>query len=281
MTGLTLPAGVVRRDVDVPAGPLAVIEARPPGGSTGTVLLVPGYTGSKEDFRLVLPALAGHGWRAVAVDQRGQHESPGTGDASAYTVDVLGREIVQLTEALGDGPVHLVGHSFGGLVTRAAVLHEPGRFRSHVLMGSGPAGLSGPRREVLRMLRPVLEQGGLAGVWAAMEALAAADPRAGEATVDARDFQRARLMGGSATALLAMGDALLDEPDRVGELAGAGVPTLVLYGETDDAWLPAVQAEMAARLGAPTVVVAGSVHSPAAEQPDATAAALVAFFSGR
>ena len=43
-----------------------------------------------------------------------------------------------------------------------------------------------------------------------------------------------------------MADAMLGEPDRVPELAAAGVPILVAHGEADDAWLPHVQADMAA-----------------------------------
>ena len=43
-----------------------------------------------------------------------------------------------------------------------------------------------------------------------------------------------------------MADAMLDEPDRVAELAAVGLPLLVAHGEADDAWLPHVQADMAA-----------------------------------
>ena len=53
----------------------------------------------------------------------------------------------------------------------------------------------------------------------------------------------------------------------------------VMYGEADDAWSPAQQQEMAARLGCPVVVVPGSVHSPAAENPDFTADALRRFLA--
>jgi pimeloyl-ACP methyl ester carboxylesterase len=79
-----------------------------------------------------------------------------------------------------------------------------------------------------------------------------------------------------------MGDALVSEPDRVEELASlAGkvdLPLLVVYGEADDAWLPHLQDEMARRLGAGVVVVPGSVHSPAAENPAFTADTLIRFF---
>jgi pimeloyl-ACP methyl ester carboxylesterase len=51
-----------------------------------------------------------------------------------------------------------------------------------------------------------------------------------------------------------------------------------MYGEADDAWSPAQQAEMAVRLACPVVVVPDAVHSPAAENPGVTAKALVEFF---
>ena len=263
---IELPDGVVRRDVEIPGGPLALLEAGRP--DRGTVLLVPGFTGSKEDFRFVLPLLAAAGYRAVSIDQRGQYQSAGPDDPAAYAVEALGGDVLAVARTLG--PVHVVGHSFGGLVSRAAVLLDPSAFRSHVLMGSGPAGLTGQRAEVMALLRPVVERGGLPAVWEAMEALAASDLERVEVVVDAQDFQRARLLGGSE-------DALLAEPDRVDELAATRVSTLVLFGESDDAWLPDLQAEMADRLGAEVVIVTEAGHSPAAEQPQATADALLAW----
>ena len=71
---LPLPAGVVRHRLDVRGGPLAILDARPDEWQRGTVLMVPGFTGSKEDFRFLLAPLAEQGWRVVAVDQRGQYE---------------------------------------------------------------------------------------------------------------------------------------------------------------------------------------------------------------
>jgi pimeloyl-ACP methyl ester carboxylesterase len=75
-----------------------------------------------------------------------------------------------------------------------------------------------------------------------------------------------------------MGDQLLAERDRVDELRATGRPVLDAYGERDDAWPPSVQADMAGRLAARHVVIAGAAHSPSVEAPRATADALTAFW---
>jgi pimeloyl-ACP methyl ester carboxylesterase len=269
-----LPEGVARTTVDIPGGPLAVLDAG--SSDRGTVLLVPGFTGSKEDFRLLVKPLADAGYHAVAIDQRGQHESAGPDDESAYTTEVLGADLLQVVKVLGDGPVHLVGHSFGGLVGRAAVLHDPSSFRSFVLMDSGPSALGGARAEVLPFLRAVLLDGGVEAVWEASLQLPP-HPEKPAVTAEVQEFLRARMLGNTAAGLLGTATALTSEPDRVEELRATGVPCLVLYGEKDDAWTPAQQDEMAARLGCEVVVVDGAWHSPAVEQPDATLAAVLGF----
>src|SRR3954465_13990004 len=160
------------------AGPLAALDT---GGEAvrGTALLVAGYTGSKEDFAPVLAPLADAGYRVVAIDQRGQYESPRPGDPSASSVEELGADVLAVARILrgetGD-PLHLLGHSFGGLVTRAAVLAEPGTFSSFTLLGSGPSALTGGRAELLDHLGPLLDAGGVQLVHETLEQVAMPDP---------------------------------------------------------------------------------------------------------
>jgi pimeloyl-ACP methyl ester carboxylesterase len=62
-------------------------------------------------------------------------------------------------------------------------------------------------------------------------------------------------------------------------LAAVRLPKLVLSGEVDYAWpVPSLDA-MADRLRAERVVIKGAEHSPNAERPAETAAALLAFWS--
>ena len=271
-----LPRGARRTTYDVPGGALVGVELAPEE-LRGTVLLVPGLTGSKEDLVAVMPDLAAAGWRTVALDLRGQHESVGPDDPAAYTVEALAGDVLAVADLLGT-PVHLLGHSFGGLVARAAVLRSPEAFRSLVLLASGPLALTGPRVDVFAFLPAVLASGGMAAVADASDAMTEHDGL-GRTLPDAvRVFQRVRWLASSPVGLLAMGEAIATEPDRVDALRATGVPVLVAHGEADDAWSPALQADMAQRLGAAHEVVAGAVHSPAVEQPEATAKALLAFW---
>jgi pimeloyl-ACP methyl ester carboxylesterase len=259
--------------------PIAAWDASPPSGpGRGTALFVPGYTGSKEDFAPLFDPLTDAGYRVVAIDQPGQFESPGPDSPLRYTVDWLGDVVRAVAAALGDGPVHLVGHSFGGLVGRASVLAAPTEFRSLTLLCSGPAAIAGARRERMVQLEPLLPLG-MGAVYDAVEQGARLDPMWQRASPELKAFLKKRFVASSAAGLRGMGDALGSEPDRTAELAATGVPLLVCHGEDDDAWLPPVQAEMASRLGARHEVIPRAAHSPAIENTAPTVAALVQFWA--
>jgi pimeloyl-ACP methyl ester carboxylesterase len=260
------------------SGELAALIATPPEGVVRRpgVLAVPGYTGSKEDFLHLLPLLARAGHPATAIDLRGQYESGGPEDVSAYTIEALGEDVASLLRA--DEPVHLVAHSFGGLICREAVLGGA-PVRSLSLLGSGPAALGGTRGGLIEMMRPLLADGGVPAVWEVSEALDAGDPKKANLPAEVKDFLRRRFLASPDAALLGMGTAVTTAPDRVAELRASGVATFVGYGSLDDAWTAAEQADMADRLGIHPVVFDGIGHSPAVDVPEAVAAALESFWS--
>ena len=59
--------------------------------SAGPRCCVPGYTGSKEDFLPVLEPLAAAGRLVVAMDLRGQYQSPPPPTGTGYAPDRAGR----------------------------------------------------------------------------------------------------------------------------------------------------------------------------------------------
>jgi pimeloyl-ACP methyl ester carboxylesterase len=258
------------------SGELAALVATPPvdAPQLAPVLLVPGYTGSKEDFLHLLPLLAAAGHPATAIDLRGQYESGGPDDATAYTLEALARDVTSLLEH----PGHLVGHSFGGLVCREAVL-AGARARSLTLLSSGPAALTGKRADLVEAMRPLLLDGGVPTVWEASQAMSAGDPATAAVPADVQAFLERRFLTSPAGAYLGIGQALVTAADRVDELRDAGIPTFVLFGSEDDAWAPSLQAEMATRLGGRRLVIDGAGHSPAVDASEETADALLDFWS--
>lgn len=280
-TSLELPEGTRRAIVKTERGEFAVLDALPAAGpcELGTVLLVPGYTGSKEDFIPILGQLAAAGRRVVAMDSRGQYQTPGPDDPDAYDLRELGTDVTAVFTAVQGS--HLLGHSFGGLVAREAVLGGCAP-ASLTLLSSGPAALSGPRAEELYFMlnhldgAPVGALGGkIAEVWHSM-----LRPQAVQAGVadEIVAFLEERMLANNPTGLVTMATHLLKAEDRTAELAARGIRSFVLYGEDDDAWPASTQREMAERLGAEHTCIPGAAHSPNVEAPATAAHALTSFW---
>jgi len=300
---LQLPSGVRRLTIETSRGKFAALEALPPSGvhERQPALLVPGYTGSKEDFLLILQALAAAGRQVVAIDMRGQFETPGADDAAAYQLGALAADVATVADWLGEGydsapgspgvsgapgsrGIHLLGHSLGGLVTREVLLARAAQISSLTLLSSGPGALTGPRAQILQGLLAELDGTAPEALGAEVERIwqTRMEPEATMGGVPPMivDFLRTRLLSSSPTGLRAMAEALLTCPDRTTALAKLdAVPVMVLYGENDDAWEPAAQEDMAARLRAQRVCIPAAAHSPAVEAPETTASTLTSFWN--
>lgn len=263
------PHNATKVDVRVAGAVLATLRAEPAEPVGAIALLVPGYTGSKEDFAPLIDHLTEVGLRVLAIDLPGQHESPGPDDEQHYLPDSVGRTVAALVAELaasGDR-VLLLGHSYGGLVCRVAML-AGAPVAGLTLLGSGPSALpNGERRARIDAAEPIMRTQGIEVVQQLRESIdGIAEPP------ELAELLRSRFLRSTPAGLLGMATALRTEPDRVDELAAAlrarDVPCLVAFGENDDAWPVATQREMARRLGAQVAVVPDSAHSPNTENPD-------------
>lgn len=274
-----LPVGVEPLRVPADRVELAGLRAGPPAGPA--VVLVPGFTGSKEDFLPVLPLLADQGWSVLAIDQRGQYESPAAARSGDYTAELFRDDLLGVLHDLG--PAHVVGHSFGGQVSRAAALARPDLVTSLTFLDSGPGPLPGAFRLQLGALRAIVPLASLDQIWQLKEAL---DRETGVPLppADVQEFLHRRWLGNDKWSLAGMADLLMTATDTTDELAAVttahGIPLAVMYGADDvSAWPVAEQRDMARRLGVAPVEIPAAAHSPAVENPQRTAEELVAFLT--
>lgn len=242
-------------------------RATPTSSARGTALLVPGFTGSKEDFRLLLPLLSERGWITVAYSQRGQNGSAAPHGIQNYRLDAFAADCVAVAEELG--PVHLVGHSLGGLVARAAVIASPASFLSVTMLCSGPGGQDGRGDDQDEIVR----DRGTLGLWESL------NPD-GVRTEEDRFF-RDRAAASSDDNFLGGALILRTARDTTDELRATDVPVLVAHGDADEAWPQASQRDMAHRLGAEYAVIANAGHSPNLDNPNDTADLLSDFWARR
>lgn len=289
---------IARTDIETPRGTFAALRAEPTQGTCERqpALLVPGYTGSKEDFLAVLESLAAAGRTVVAIDMRGQYESAPADAGDGYALAQLGADLVAVAAALSReteqwvdraaGRAHLVGHSFGGIVAREAAIAAPDAFLSLTLLGSGPGTIGGQRAQAARDLLDYVASadgdrtalGTMIGeLWQTKlrpQAQAEGTPQ------EIIDFLTERTLRTCPVGLIEMARHLLDCPDRTCDLAHAAQwPMLVCYGENDDAWPPDIQDAMAKRLRAQRICIPCAAHSPAVEAPETTSAMLTTFWN--
>lgn len=101
-------------------------------GDGPPVLLLHGFPDHEATFAAQLTALADAGYQAVAPRMRGYAPESIPADGDFHVASIAG-DVVAWARMLG-GPVHLVGHDWGASVAHAAVVSEPGLFRSLTLM---------------------------------------------------------------------------------------------------------------------------------------------------
>jgi len=135
------PAGASVGRFAAPSGSLATLSLGDPAAAW--VVLVPGVTGSKEDFALMLPLLAEAGYYAISFDMAGQYESADAGPenlrppARHYDHPLFVNDLLALLRS-APGPSHVLGYSFAGTVAQLALNRQPELFASLTLLSAPP-----------------------------------------------------------------------------------------------------------------------------------------------
>lgn len=245
----------------------------------GVFVLIPGFTGAKEDFIALTELLTEEGWATLAYDQPGQFESKGPNDESTYSLTHLAKALKAVAnwakEKFGLTP-HAVGHSFGGLVINQH-LTEGNEFSSVTLLCSGPGALPPNHQGAIPLVIPLLPQTSLSEIWQMKSAMDASNG-APQPNVDTTEMFRNRWVSNNPHAMRAKAVTLTSDLDFL--------PTLtqkreqlgsvhVVTGENDDAWPVSTQRAMAKAIGAEFHLIEKAGHHPALEQPHVTTRILI------
>ena len=97
------------------------------------LLLIAGFACDHTIWSLVVPALATH-FRVIAFDHRGVGQSKAS--EVPASIGQMADDAAPLLDALAVGPVHVAGHSMGGMIAQELALARPERVRSLLLLSS-------------------------------------------------------------------------------------------------------------------------------------------------
>lgn len=223
----------------------------------GTLLLfLHGIRGSRRHWARQVEFFSRH-FRAAAWDARGYGDSEDYEGAlqfdAHFTADVL-----RVADHFRADKMHLVGLSMGGRIARNFALRHPGRLRSLVLAGTSPGFDALSPEDVKRFVaerraatpegvRRLLGSRAIAGAYEELlDSVKRVHPASFEKTLEASVSQ-----------------------DRAAPIEQIAVPTLVLTGDEDRVYPPAMAQEIARRIpGAELVTMKGIGHLSNLEQPD-------------
>ena len=250
-----------------------------------TVLLIMGFSMNAGAWAPQIDALKAR-YHVIAFDNRGAGRS--SQPAGSYSMAQFTSDTAALLDAVGAGPVHVMGASMGGMIAQEFTLRYPERVRSLTLLCTTPGGPHSAGYEQMRENARLLDE--VTDLQASMtperalefaqqlftpEFLAA--PSAGLMQMAGSTAQfPSTLEGlkGQMAAILAH-----DTYERLPQIA---VPTLVMAGDADPMIDPANSRILAERIpNARLRLFEGQRHGFTAEKPDEVNAEIVAFLAER
>jgi len=278
------PAGrsdVTTRFVTLRSGlRVRVLEAGPAHGEP--VVFVHGWGCSIYVFRRNYEALADAGYRVVAADLKGHGLSDKPLDTAEYTLDAMGRHVLEIMDALALPRAALVGHSLGGALAVQTALHAPERVSRLALLAPVGFGVINLLRVVQlltpRVVTPALPYvaprwavaAGLRLVYGGIGTLTARDVDEYWAPTQFPDFVRA---------MRELLHAFYWDPGERSELSRITAPTLVMFGTRDRVvQAGALETAVGCLPRGRYELVEGGGHAIPEEAPGQVNAALLAHF---
>ena len=251
--------------VVVPGAPRIALSV---AGRGPLVLFLHGIGGNRWNWRSQLDFFSAR-FKAAAWDARGYGDSQDYDGPLCF--EDFTHDLLRVVDHLRERKAHVVGVSMGGRIARNFALAHPERVHTLALANTSPGFDALSSEEVERFVEERRNR----------------SPRRAEQLLGSRAHPEA------APALAASFEALRKDSylktleasvaqDRAAPLERLAVPTLVIAGEEDRVYPPALARRMAQRIpGAELVVLEGCGHLSNLEQPERFNAALLDFISRR
>jgi pimeloyl-ACP methyl ester carboxylesterase len=120
------------------------------GGSAAPLVCLQHFTGNLDNWDPAVSDVLASGREVILFDNAGVGRSTGK---VPDTVQGMAAHAMAFMDALGLGPVDLLGFSLGGMVAQEVALARPSLVRKMLLVGTAPEG----GEEIMRMEKPVLK----------------------------------------------------------------------------------------------------------------------------
>ena len=241
------------------------------------VFLVHGYTGNLRNWALQVPVLSRE-FRMVSMDHRGHGHSDKPTEPEDYSLELMAEDAYGLLENLGIEECYLVGHSMGGTIAQHLALAHPEKVRALVLMDTWA---EVPRGRGMEERARLLEIAEAQGMEAAFDEQLRLNPQADQlnAYPGFLEIWRQQFLMTSREAYIYCAYAIGSTPSWRDQLHRISVPTLVVCGENDDAFMVPCRHIHERIAGSEFVIIPGAGHTPQIEKPADFNHALTGFLS--
>jgi 3-oxoadipate enol-lactonase len=263
------------------------LEIAEAGSGGRPLLLLHGFTGSKEDFTEWLDPLAETGWHAVAPDHRGHGKSSKPLTESDYSIEILAQDALSLADMLDWPHFALLGHSMGGFISQAMAFRAAERLDALILMDTRNGPVTSIDPDLVAAAVSVVRTRGidaLADMLLGRES--PLDTPAHRKLLAERpgfaEFEDYKFRSSSPFLYTALAAEMLTLPDSLDKLRSLppNLSVLVIVGQQDTPFLEPSREIQQAIAGSQLVVIPDAGHSPQFENPEAWWKAVSDFLAG-